>query len=104
MLYQAAIGALGKAREALLAGDIAARTRHAGRVQQILIELVGALDPGPAPELAERLLVIYDYVLHLVQRGQYQQSDAPFVEAEQLLALLLDAWERCEPVPYPRAS
>lgn len=96
LLYRAAIDALAAARLHLAAGDIAARAAAVTRAMNLVGELTQSLDPDRGGALASQLRDLYSYILRRIHEGNYQQQDAPFAEASQLLTTLLDAWQSIE--------
>jgi flagellar protein FliS len=101
LLYRGGIDSLRKAADAISAGDVAARNRQIVRGQQIIAELASSLDPEKSPELALRLAQVYEYVLFLMQKGNFEQTGRPLEEAIGLLETILSGWDTCEP---PKAS
>ena len=97
MLYRAAIEAIRKAADALASGDIRERAHQIGRVQQILAELLATLDATKAPELSDRLTRLYEYVLYLLQAGNFEQKVEPLLAAKKVLETLLEGWNQCDP-------
>lgn len=93
MLYRGAIQSISSARRALTMNDVPQRAASLSKAQQIVAELISSLDADRGAELAHRLAQIYDYVLHLLQKGNFERQDAPLAEAERLLGTLLQAWE-----------
>ncbi len=97
LLYRGGVDALRRARAAMSLGNIVERNKQVVRTQQIVAELVSALKPEELPDLTLRLAQVYEYVLFLVQMGNFEQRDQPLAEAEKLLGTLLEGWERCDP-------
>jgi flagellar protein FliS len=96
ILYAAAIGAVGAARDHLAAGDIARRSREITRAQMILAELAGTVNRAGGGEIGERLLALYDYMLWRLADANARQTDAPLAEVERLLGALDEGWAGCE--------
>lgn len=96
LLYRGAIEAILRARQSMAQNDVRLRASHIGKAQQILAELVSALDAQSGLEIAGQLNRLYDYILHLLQTANFEQREAPLAEAQQLLQTLLDAWDRVE--------
>ena len=93
ILYRGALEAVEQARRQLAAGNIAARSRAASKAVEILAELSASLDRERAPEVSERLAVMYDYIERRILQGNFEQVDAPFAESLQLLETLAEAWK-----------
>lgn len=104
MLYRGAVEAVGSARRHLRDGDIPARTRQISKAIAILNELTLSLDHEAGGEISRRLAELYDYLQRLILQANFEQVEAPLVEAEQLLTTMLEGWENCrtsvEPEPY----
>lgn len=94
LAYQAAIDAIGRAREHLKNGAIRARSREITRASELLNELALGLDHSVGGELSRNLVELYDYIQHLLQQANFHQTEAPLVEAQNLLRTLADAWQR----------
>ncbi len=65
-------------------GVVACRRQDRRRASRIVHELAAALDPAQ-PQIAGRLLVLYDWVLRLLREGR-------FPEAERILDELRVTW------------
>ena len=95
MLYRGAVEAVSIARQHLRNGDIEARSRQILKAMGILNELALSLDHTAGGEISRSLAEMYDYLQRLILKANFEQIEAPLVEAEQLLTTLLDAWEKC---------
>ncbi len=104
LLYRAAIDSLRSAAAAIREGKVADRNRQIVRGQQIVAELASSLEPESHPELALRLAQVYEYVLFLMQKGNFEQKEAPLGEAAQLLETILTGWDQCEAPAAARQS
>ena len=93
LMYRKTLDSLAAARQHLADGEIDQRSREITRVSEILNELALALDHDSGGELSRNLVELYDYVQTLLHTANYEQKDAPLVEAEKLLSTLLEAWE-----------
>jgi flagellar secretion chaperone FliS len=96
MLYRGAIDFVVQARRCLAAGDIAGRSKAIDRVQAILDELRGSLDPNAAAEISQNLSALYTYMRTRLTEANLLQKDAPLAETESLLTTLYKAWESAE--------
>lgn len=97
LIYQAAIGAIGKAREHLRAGAIQARSRQITRASELVSELALSLDHRTGGELSRNLAELYDYIQRLLQEANFRQIEPPLAEAQELLCTLLEAWQQAAP-------
>lgn len=92
LLYQAALTAVRDARQALVAGEIAARSRAISKACEIVIALNSALDHSRGGEISQRLAALYDYILRRLLDANLQQSDAALAEVLGLLSTLAEGW------------
>ena len=97
LLCRGAIEAITKARECLVARDIAGRSRATTKALKIVVELSFSLDRQKGAELSRSLVELYDYVQRSLIDANCRQVDAPLVEAQRVMVTLLEAWENCEP-------
>lgn len=99
ILHEELLGAVGEARRLLAAGDAGGRARAVGRAFAILAELAQSLNPEASPELAQRLLALYDFLFDRLRQGNFEQRDQPLAEAEQVVRTLLDGWRAAAQQP-----
>jgi flagellar protein FliS len=92
MLYQQAISSVREAREHLRQKKIPERSRSVMRAYAALGELLAALRPETAPELAGRLQSLYFYMQQRLLDANMQQADQPLAEVLGLLTTLAEAW------------
>src|SRR5579872_5728220 len=85
ILYRAAIEAASAARRHLAAGQIADRSRQITKAWEILVELSRSLDRGAGGEISGALGELYPYMQRRLLDANFEQSDAPLAEVEQLL-------------------
>jgi flagellar secretion chaperone FliS len=97
ILYEAAIGAVERARGHLKNGDIAARSREISQAQVVLIELASSLNRDAEPGLAQNLVELYDYMTRRLIEANFRQEEPPLTEVSKLLATLLEGWIECRP-------
>lgn len=93
LAYQAAIDAIGRARQHLRAGAIQARSREITRASELINELALGLDHSVGGELSRNLVELYDYIQHLLQQANFHQIEPPLEEAQNLLRTLAEAWQ-----------
>ena len=104
LLYQRGIRSVREAREHLAAGRIAERSAAITNAYAVIDELMSALKPEEAPELAQRLSALYCYIEERLLAANLQQSDAPLAEVLGLMTTLSEAWAPLpEPVKVPAA-
>ncbi|HXA52843.1 MAG TPA: flagellar export chaperone FliS [Candidatus Acidoferrum sp.] len=104
LLYQACIQSVRDARHFLAKGDIAERSRSINKACEVVMELNSSLDRERGGEIAQRLALLYDYMLGRLLDANIQQSDAPLAEVLSLLATLGEAWEGVRPPAEPVAA
>lgn len=92
MLYSGALKFLGQGRLALREKNMEEANRRLGRVQDILCELMGSLDPG-MPELSGRLFQVYEYMHYRLTQAIIQKKPDAVTEVEQMLLTLMEAWQ-----------
>jgi flagellar secretion chaperone FliS len=94
MLYN---GALQKCREARSAIDQEDReTTHLQliRVQEIMVELMVALDWDKGGDIAKGLYSVYDYIYRRLVEANIQCDVGIVEEVEKLLEMLLEGWQK----------
>ncbi len=96
MLYEGAIRFCRLGLDALSRGDRDAKNTAFCRAQDILMELLGALDRTVAPELAGRLSALYVYLHRRLIEGNVKEQPEAIEEVVRHLEVLLGAWrEAC---------
>ena len=100
MLYGGALDSIAEARRHIRRADIAARTRAINKALRIVTELTRCLNHEAGGELSRNLAAIYDYVSRLLIDSNSRQNEAPLAEAENLLAMLAEAWKTCTPAGH----
>jgi flagellar secretion chaperone FliS len=103
LAYRGALDAIRAARQAVRAGDIGRRNRSITKAQAILNELALALDHEKGGALSRNLAELYDYCQRLLIQANFEQSEPPLAQAEQILGTLLGAWQQCTPEPQQSA-
>jgi flagellar secretion chaperone FliS len=92
MLYSGALKFLGQGRKAMEDNNIEESNRLLGRVQDILCELMGSLNPD-LPEILGNLFQLYEYMHHLLVQANIKKDTTPIDEVEKMLTSLLEAWQ-----------
>src|SRR5580704_16947329 len=92
MVYQRAIFCVRDARDHLRHKRIAARSAAIMGAYSALAELLAALRPEMAPELAGRLQSLYFYMQRRLLDANAQQIDQPLAEVLSLLSTLAEGW------------
>ena len=99
MLYDACVGQCKAAQEAIAAGDRDRASRHLLKAQDIVAELIGALNAEAGGDLAVRLLSLYDYMYRRLVHANVHKDAAAAGEVARLLAGLREAWARVASTP-----
>src|ERR1700731_969295 len=84
ILYQRAVSSVRDAREHLRGGRIRERSGSINNAYEVLAELMAALRPTEAPELAGKLRALYCYIQERLLEANFRQTDAPLAEALEL--------------------
>jgi len=92
MLYDAAIQRCESAAERMRAGEIGPAHFDLLRVQDILTELMVALDPEASAAPVRELFALYDYMHRTLVRANVQKQPEPIHEVLGLLNELRRAW------------
>ena len=92
LLYDGAIKRLNQAKESLKQGAREECHEHLVRVQEILVELMLALDWKVGGEIAPRLHSLYDFMYRRLVDANVNQDSALIDEVIQLLCTLREGW------------
>ncbi len=92
MLYSGALKFLGQARQAMEEDRVEETNRLLGRVQDILCELMGSLNPE-LPDISGPLFQLYEYMHHLLVQANIKKDAGNIREVEKQLTALLEAWQ-----------
>ncbi len=104
LVYQRAITCVREAREHLRNKKIVERSAAVTRAYAAVGELISALHPESAPELAHQLRSLYLHIQRRLLDGNLQQADPPLAEALTLLMTLAEAWAGLEDEAAPGAG
>ncbi len=94
MLYRSAVQRCREARKAMAEGDRETAHTNLIKVQQILTELMAALNWEAGGEITRGLYGVYDYMHRKLVEANLKGCADGVAECEKLLSELLDAWER----------
>lgn len=93
MLYDGALGAIAIAERALGSHkDVDIAHRELTRAQDILTELLLALDHEQGGDIAAGLGAVYDYCLYRLTSANLAKDPAPLAEVSRWLSSLREAW------------
>ena len=102
MLYDRLSRDLGLASDAVAAGDVAAAHEQLVHAQEIVVELLSALDTKVWPPAA-RLADIYRYVLEQLVTANVHKDRDRIDAARQVIEPLRAAWREVSGAVVPRA-
>jgi flagellar protein FliS len=83
---------LGRAREALAAGDMARFAENLRRAQAIIAELNGTLDHRVGGEIAANLSRLYEFMLLHLTEANFQRSVRHVDDVLRVYAIIVDAF------------
>lgn len=92
MLYQGALKFIRQGRVALQENNIEEANHRLGRVQDILCELMGSLNPE-VPDLSGSLFQLYEFMHYRLVQANVQRDAAMLTDVEQMLSSLMEAWQ-----------
>lgn len=93
MLYDGALGAIAVAERALGSPkDMELAHRELMRAQDIVTELLLALDHEQGGDIAAGLGAVYDYCLYRLTSANLAKDPAPLAEVTRWLTSLREAW------------
>ena len=95
MLYGGALNFIRQAKNAVLEDDIQEANRLIGRVQDIVAELMGALDIESG-DLAVKLFNLYEYMFRQLVQANLKKENSYLEEVESMLASLKQSWEESQ--------
>ncbi len=99
MLYDGAVKFLRVAKEKLLEGDYALKGVYIGKAQDIVSELNNSLDMEAAPDIANDLRALYNFILRLLNEANIERSSTKIDDCIRLLSELQTAWEEVAESP-----
>lgn len=98
LLFDELLRCLDQARSAMLARDVATKTRAIGQALRVVDEgLRAAVDTAAGGTLAQRLLDLYDCVLARLTLANLRNDPALVDEVRALVAPVRDAWLQIRP-------
>ncbi|HUN92755.1 MAG TPA: flagellar export chaperone FliS [Burkholderiaceae bacterium] len=98
MLFDGALESMRLAAAHLAARQVAQKCAAITKASRIVNEgLRSAVNRTAAPELGERLVLLYDYVLMQLLQGNLRNDPKALSEAQKILGELRDAWAAIAP-------
>ena len=92
LLYDAALRDIKEARAALTVGDRSRKAKALDHAVKVVTELANSLRPDKAPEIAENLSNLYDFMIDRMIRSNAQNEDLDLQVVYNLLGELRAAW------------
>lgn len=93
LLFRGANEAVAAARRHLRNGQILERSARIVQAHEIVQALSRSLDHDAGGEVSHNLAALYAYIQMRLLEANTSQTDSPLSEAENLLALLAEAWK-----------
>ncbi len=93
MLYERALLCLKHAGSAIEQRRTDLASRHLGRAQEIIMELLGALDHDKGGEVALNLERIYQFTLSQMSEAGIKKDPDALIEVRDVLEPLYEAWD-----------
>jgi flagellar protein FliS len=92
LAYEGTIEAVRNARVCVVEERIHDRSRAITKAQMIITELQHSLDFNHGGDLSVQLARLYDYMQKRLIEANFQQTEAPLAEVENLLETVLESW------------
>ncbi len=93
MLYDGAVKFLRVASEKLQEGDYALKGVYIGKAQDIVAELNNCLNVEAAPEIANDLRSIYNFIYRTLNEANIERSEGKILACIRILSDLREAWD-----------
>ncbi len=94
MLVEAALRFAHQAREHWAASREAEAAEALSRSQQIVTQVISALNPEPHPELVRQVAAIYLFVFRALLAAQLEHDEIKLAEAVSVLEIERDTWRQ----------
>ena len=92
MVVDGALRHAARATEALEAGDYESAHFALNKSREFVIELVSGLDPGPAPELADRLKNLFLFIYRNLAEADRRRDPRLVRDARKILEMHRETW------------
>ena len=92
MCYEGCIANASRAQEEMRKGNVADKGVHLGKATAIVTELLNTLDKEQGGEIAERLELLYRYVLNSFSQANLKQDPTLMDGALRVLKELKEGW------------
>jgi len=101
MLYDGAIKSVEQATEACHQGNYEQKEKALSKAQDIVLELLGALDIERGGDIARNLQGLYIYIIKRINAGHLTKDLQALEEARRILTDLREAWEEIRRTQEP---
>lgn len=98
LTYEAILRWLGRADEAIDAGNVVNAHQALIAAQQLVIHLASSVDMDRGGDVAANLLMLYDFVGRQLVQANVEKNKAIIASIRELIAPLLDAWRTAVPM------
>jgi flagellar secretion chaperone FliS len=92
MCYEGCIANASRAQDEMRKGNVAGKGVYLSKATAIVSELLSTLDKDRGGEIAERLEILYRYVLHTFTQANIRQDPGLMDGALRVLRELRDGW------------
>lgn len=92
-LFQGVFERLGQAKGAIERGDLEEKAKRLAAATDIIKHLKNTLDPTHAPEIANNLSMIYDFILDKLAEATIEVSTQPIDDALRAFMPIKEAWD-----------
>ena len=96
MMYELAIDSLNAAVAQLRSGDAMARAKSVTKAQEVVNELLMAVDHSSGASYTATLVELYGYVQSQIIKGHTEQSETAFQNAISILRSLWEGWSEVQ--------
>ena len=94
LTYEALFKALGRAEQAIIAGDLGAEAENTSRALEAIVELSTSLNMEEGGEIAKNLASIYNYMFKRLTEGMCSSSADHIKEVMGLVQTLREGWQQ----------
>ena len=96
LTYEALLRWLGRADEAIDAGNVVDAHQALIAAQDLVVNLSSSVDLNQGP-VGANLVLLYDYVARELMKANVEKSKATIASIRELITPLLDAWRSAVP-------
>ena len=92
LCYEGCIANMSRAQEEMRAGNTSQKGAYLSKAMAIVTELMNTLDKEKGGEIAERLELLYRYVIHTISQANLKQDPNMLDGALRVLKELKEGW------------